>query len=164
MAWATPQDVIDSWIGGGAPDDLDQVQLWLDRAERMVRAKIPDLQGRLDAEAEAPGELTATVRDVVVAMVTRVYRNPLGLRSTMDTSGPYTKQATFGGDTPGTLFLTDEELAQLGGGQAGAAFAIDTWAAGYGTHAQICNLCFGAGYCSCGGNLTAGRGPLWELP
>lgn len=165
MSWTEPGDVVSSWIGGDAPDDLVQVQTWIDRAERMIRSKVPGLQGRLDAEADVSPpstELLERVRDVVVAMVTRVYRNPLGMRSAMVVSGPFTEQKTYGGDNPGSLYLSADELAALGGGRTGKAFAIDTTPLGWSMHAAVCSQHFGAAWCSCGADLTGGRGPLWE--
>lgn len=128
MSWTTPDDVIDAWIGEGAPADEDQVQLWIDKAERFIRAQVPDLQARIDAQAEeepARTDLVADAVDVVVAMVTRVYRNPNGVRQANETTGPFTTSVTYGGDIPGALTLTDAECARLQGKTAGGAFTID---------------------------------------
>ena len=129
MAWTLATDVIGSWIGGGAPTDSALVDSWIGRAERYIRRQVPDLQSRLDDEADLvppSTELLDTVRDVVVAMVTRVFRNPEGRRSTQTTTGPFSENITFGGDQPGGLFLTDSELATLRGVSGGQrAFSID---------------------------------------
>jgi hypothetical protein len=45
----------------------------------------------------------------------------------------------------------------------GKAYSIDTVPVYGSTHAAICNLNLGGTHCSCGANLTAGNGPLWEL-
>lgn len=130
-SWTTPEDVIDAWIGEGAPDDTAKIQSWIDRAERLIRRRVPDLQERIDAEAELVPprtDLLETARDVTVSMVTRVFRNPEGIRQTNQTTttGPFsdTKSQTYGGDVPGGLGLTDEELGALQGASEGA-FSID---------------------------------------
>lgn len=129
MAWTTAADVIGSWIGDGAPEDPALVDSWIGRAERLVRRSVPDVQARLDAEAdllEPSTELLETVKDVVVAAVTRVFRNPEGKRSAQMTTGPYSENVTYGGDQPGGLTLTDDELSLLRGIQGGQrAFSID---------------------------------------
>ena len=125
MAWATSADVIGSWIGGDAPQDPDLVDTWIGRAERSIRARVPDLQARLDAEAgEGKTDLIDAARDVTVALVTRVFRNPEGFRSVSAGAGPMTSQHTYGGDTPGGLELTKAEVAMLTG-NSGGAFSID---------------------------------------
>ena len=122
MSWTQPTDVTDAWIGEGAPTDLAKVKRWIDKAEREVRRQVPDLQARITADTT--GELLETTRDVVVAMVTRVFRNPEGIRQTNVTTGPFTNSKTYGGDVPGALELTADELAALQG-QKGGAFSID---------------------------------------
>ena len=104
------------------------IQLWIDKAEREARFKVTDLQARIDAEAELDPpstDLLDAARDVVVAMVTRVFRNPEGIRQRNETTGPFTNSATFGGDVPGGLALTSDELAKLQGVAASGAFTID---------------------------------------
>lgn len=127
MSWTTPADITDSWIGIDAPDDEALIQKWIDRAEREIRFRVPDLQARLDAEAgeEPPStELLDTAVDVVVAMVMRVFRNPEGIRQTNRTAGSFSESATYGGDVPGGLGITDDELSKLTGKTQGA-FSID---------------------------------------
>lgn len=129
MAWTTATDVTGAWIGDGAPTDTGQVSLWIEKAERLIRREVPDLQARLDDEAEQSPpstELLDTARDVVVSAVTRVFRNPEGRRSTQTATGPYSESVTFGGDHPGGLYLTGEELSMLRGvSQGSRAFTID---------------------------------------
>jgi len=101
--------------------------MWIGKAEREVRRRVPDLQDRIDAEAEADPpstELLDSTIDVVVAMVTRVFRNPAGIRQENETTGPFTNSRTYGGDTPGALSITDDELAKLQGQSSSGAFSI----------------------------------------
>lgn len=128
-SWTAPTDVTAAWIGEGAPDDDDPtVQTWIDRAERLVRRRVPDIAARIAAEhAEEPTrtDLLDAARDVVVAMVIRVFRNPEGIRQTNVTTGPFTGSRTYGGDVPGSLDITDDELADLQGARLSGAFTID---------------------------------------
>ena len=128
MAWATPDDVINAWVGPeAAPDDTDQVALWIARAERRIRAAVPDIQSRIDVDEP---DLLENAIDVAVAMVTRVYRNPSGHRSVtgQETTGQFSgsNTITFGGNNPGALELLDDERDLLSGssGDAGA-FEVD---------------------------------------
>lgn len=125
--WTTPEDVQDAWIGEGVPMDDTQVAVWIAKAEREIRFRVPDLQSRIDAEAQLfppVTDLLDTARDVVVSMVTRVFRNPDGIRQRNTTTGPFTESATYGGDVPGGLGLTDDELAKLQGVRSRGAFTV----------------------------------------
>lgn len=128
MAWTAPNDVIGSWIGDDAPDDPDLVQKWIDRAERLIRREIPRISERLDSKSEP--DLEDTIIDVVVAMVTRVFRNPSGHRSFsgQGATGPYsgTDTITYGGNNPGALELLDSERAALSAnsGRSRIAFSV----------------------------------------
>lgn len=122
MSWTVPSDVTDAWIGEGAPTEDTKLELWIGKAEREIRRRIPDIQARIDAESGT--DLIDAARDVVVAMVTRVFRNPTGIRSTNEGTGPFTTSITYGGDTPGGLTLTEAELASLQGVRGGA-FSVD---------------------------------------
>lgn len=128
MSWTDPADVLDAWIGEDAPESVSLVQTWLDKAEREMRFRVPDLQARIDVEASLPEpstDLLETAKDVAAAMVMRVFRNPEGMRQRSTTTGPYTDLETFGGDVPGGLGLTGDELAKLQGVRNKGAFSID---------------------------------------
>lgn len=134
MAWTTTDDVLDAWIGEGAPADDSLIETWIGKAEREIRFRVPSLQARIDAEAEVvppATDLLETAKDVVVAMVIRVFRNPEGIRQRNTTTGPFTESATYGGDIPGGLAMTDDELAKLRGQVvSGGAYMIDMIPAG----------------------------------
>jgi hypothetical protein len=123
--WTTADDVTDSWIGADAPTDMALVGLWVDRAERLVRGRVPSLVARI-ASGDEP-DLLDTVKDVVSSMVQRVFRNPEGIRQTNETTGPFTESRTYGGDVPGGLDMTPAELAALTRGETGRqrAYEID---------------------------------------
>lgn len=128
MSWVSPNDVIESWVGSGVPSDVNKLQIWIDRAERLVRRNVKDLQERLDLEAalDPPGtELFETTKDVVIAMVTEVFKNPEGRRSVQQTTGPFSESTTFGGDNPGKLAFLSEYSDLLSGVTPGEAFSVD---------------------------------------
>lgn len=125
--WAEATDVTGSWIGDDAPTDTTLVDTWIGKAEREIRRRVPDLQSRIDAEvAQIPAvtDLKDTAVDVVVAMVTRVFRNPEGVRQGTTTSGPFTDLTTYTAEAAAGLALTDAELAKLASTAATGAFSI----------------------------------------
>jgi hypothetical protein len=127
MAWTTASQVIAAWIGDDAPSDATLVGIWVEKAERLLRAKIPDLQGRIDAGSTAEPDLLGNVQDVVTAMVQRVFRNPEGVRQRQEGTGPFSGSVTYGGDQPGALWVTDAEVALLAStARSRGAFTIDT--------------------------------------
>lgn len=128
MSWVSPADVIDSWVGGNMPADASKLQVWIDRAERLVRRRIPDLQTRIDLEAELDPPVTDlidTAKDAVIEMVTEVFKNPDGKRSIQSASGPLSESTTFGGDNPGKLFLSRQQEDLLSGSNPGEAYSVD---------------------------------------
>lgn len=127
MVWTSADDVIAAWIGSDAPTNLNQVETWIAKAEREVRFRVPDIQARLDLGLEA--DLPDMVADVVTAMVHRVFRNPEGVRQVGVTTGQVSEQKTYGGDNPGSLYITADEVGRLSSGTSGSgggAYTIDT--------------------------------------
>lgn len=123
MAWTTATEVIAAWIGVDAPTDTVLVGVWIDKAERLLRNKVPTLTARIGTEPDLQGN----IKDVVTAMVHRVFRNPEGVRQRQEGSGPFTGSVTYGGDQPGALWVTDEELALVSPvGSNRGAFTVDT--------------------------------------
>ena len=125
MSWTTPADVIDAWIGDDVPADPAKLQLWIDQAERLIRFYVPGIQARID---EPEADLLDNVISVVVAMVSRKFRNPEGIRQASITTGPFSEQRTYGGDEPGSLLILPDELALISGDTQGGqrAFVVDT--------------------------------------
>lgn len=127
MAWTTAAAVVAAWIGDDAPTDLAKVDLWVARAERMLRSRVPGLASRVDAAPLTEPDLMDNVSDVVISMVQRVFRNPEGVRTRQETSGPFSGSVTLGGDQPGDLWITDDELARVSlTGSNRGAFTVDT--------------------------------------
>lgn len=116
--WTQPADVLASWIGEDAPEDTAKLDVWLGRAERLLRREVSDLQERIDA---GEVDLLDTVKDVVVAMVIRLFRNPDGARTRQETAGSYSGMVSYAGDTPGALMVEPHELASLTRGTRGTA-------------------------------------------
>lgn len=105
------QDVRRTWPAGELPADDDTVKGLIEQAERKIRRKFPSIQDRLDAGTEP--DLQGLFCDVTVEMVQRVLRNPEGYRQVQDTTGPFAGSMTYGGDHPGTLYLTAENIKDL---------------------------------------------------
>ena len=126
-AWTTAQDVIDAWIGDNAPDDAEQIQGWIARAERKIRREVPGIVGRLTAVSpQQEPDLPETVKDVVIEMVHGVYRNPERVRTLQEATGPMSGSVTYGGDDLGLLVLTQRQLKTLAPPtRRGRAFSID---------------------------------------
>jgi hypothetical protein len=124
--WTTAAEVVAAWIGDDAPTDLVKVDLWVGRAERLVRATIPGIADRIAADPVVEPDLLDNVKDVVTSMVQRVFRNPEGVRTRQESTGPFSGSVTLGGDQPGELWLTGDEKARLSlAGSGGGAFSID---------------------------------------
>lgn len=131
MSWTSPTDVTDAWIGDDTPTDLGLIQTWINKAEREIRFRVPDLQSRLDIEAGEIPPVTALLEDatdVVTAMVIRKFRNPEGFRQRNVTTGPFSEQQTYAGNDPGELGMLDTEVDRLSGATTGSsrAFVVDT--------------------------------------
>lgn len=163
MAWTTADDVIDAWIGENVPSDHLVVDLWIAKAERMLRREFPALESRVASTDREP-DLLETVKDVVIAMVTRVFRNPEGIRQMLETTGSFTGSITFGGDQPGGLVLLDSERDSLrdpGSPKAGQAFSF-SMGGDYGSaHLPWCDFTWNPALCSCG--VTIAEKPIYEL-
>ena len=96
-------------------------------------------------------------------MVTRVFRNPSGVRQVQETTGTFTGSTTFAGVAPGQLYLEDSErdlLREPGQAGAGAAYSVSLLAGAQPVHSPFCSLQLGGVRCSCGANI-AGR-PIYE--
>lgn len=125
--WTSATEVLAAWIGGDAPTDSALVDVWVGKAERLLRAKVAGLDVRVVASPVTEPDLLGNVKDVVTAMVQRVFRNPEGIRQRQETTGPFTGSVTYGGEQPGSLWVTDAELAMISpAGTNRGAFTVDT--------------------------------------
>lgn len=123
--WTTAAEVVAAWIGPDAPTDLALVDRWVGKAERLIRATIPGIGVRVAADPVVEPDLMDNVKDVVTAMVQRVFRNPEGVRTRQESTGPFSGSVTLGGDQPGELWITDDELKRIGPAGSSGAVSID---------------------------------------
>jgi len=124
--WATFTDVTDRWVGNDVPTDSALVETLLGDAEQVILATYPGLQARIDAETIPVERVTM----VVVAMVTRLLRNPEWVRTLQETVGAFSQSRTFMGNDSG-LFMTESETAILSPSTRTKAFEVDLgWRAG----------------------------------
>lgn len=118
--WATPQDVIDRWVGPGVPTDEELLGALIDDAEAIVLAEYPGIQERIDA-GKLNGEL---VTMVVCRMVSRLLRNPEGLSYWQQQTGPFGQARNFGdGGTDIWITLQERELLRAVG--RGKSFSVN---------------------------------------
>ncbi len=125
MPWTTRDDVIDRWIGDEVPATDGQLDVLIKDAEDMLTGEVPDLEAKVTTGAIPQ----ARVVRVVVRMIQRVLRNPEGLRQQMHSSGPFTEQVMYAGDSPGGLEVTATDLRELRG-RAGARRAFTVYPKG----------------------------------
>jgi len=124
MAWTTADSVLSAWIGDDKPSDAALVGTWIGKAERLIRSRVPTIQARITA---GEVDLMENAQDVVSAMVQRVFRNPEGVRTRQESTGPFGGSVTYGGDQPGSLSLTDDEASRLSPASASrGVFTVDT--------------------------------------
>lgn len=120
--WASVDDVRRRLFGDDDFSD-DQLMVLLEDAEDVMLRQLPRL-----AEWVTSGQVRErTVVRVAVRMVMRVLRNPDGIRSITDNTGPFGGSTTFAGDHPGELYLTEEdrkELTPATEGQGRRAFSV----------------------------------------
>lgn len=119
--WTTPDDVQARWVGDEIPADDDLLTELIADVEDLILAEFPDLHDRVAAGQITPRRITLTT----VLIIHRHLRNPDGIRSTAETTGPFTASRTYGGDEPGALSLTDDDRRRILGRRTGQrAFTI----------------------------------------
>lgn len=117
--WTTPQDVIDRWIGSGAPTDTDLLNTLITDAETVILSEFPLIQSRItDLTLSAD-----TVTFVTVRMVTRVLRNPDNATYLQQTTGPFGQARNFGEAID--IWMSPAERGMLAPNKRGKAFSID---------------------------------------
>jgi hypothetical protein len=120
MSWATPQDVLDRWVGNDKPTDTDLVQALIDDAEAVILAEFPKIQDRIDDE-ELPLNVVVLV---VTRMVGRLLRNPENLTYLQQQTGPFGQAKNYGSQQL-DIWLTSDELDLLAPKKTGKAFSVD---------------------------------------
>lgn len=122
--FATPFDVQASWVSTTPLPDDTAIQVWISRAERLIRRRVPDIDNRVERD----NLYRETVVDVVVDLVSGVLRNPDQIRSIQENNGPTSGGITFSGDSPGALILSTDHLRALGVlGRERRARTVETW-------------------------------------
>ncbi len=119
-------------LEGEIPATPEQLAALIEDAEDTIVARVPDVPQRLSS-----GSLPqARVVKITVALVIERLKNPRGTRQMNSTAGPFTESETFGGNNPGSMTLSDEQIRELTGGAKRAAFTVTTvptsWVGGYG--------------------------------
>lgn len=126
MTWTVYADVTNRWIGEDLTATESQVTTLIADAEDTVLRAFPTIQTRIDAIDNTKLPIARVIK-VVSRMVIRHLRNPTGQRSTAETRGPNQMTVTYGGDEPGALYLTPEDIRELQPlKQSKRAFMIDT--------------------------------------
>lgn len=119
MSWATPQDIIDRWIGNDVPTDTDLIAALISDAESVILSEYPNIQARIDSSALP----LTTVTMVVSRMVTRMLRNPDAVTYWQQQTGPFGQARNFGDKID--IWLTDQEMSLLAPANRGKAFEVN---------------------------------------
>lgn len=120
MSWATPQDIIDRWVGNDVPTDTDLMEALIADAEAVILSEFPKIQERIDDD-ELP---LAVVTLVVSRMVSRLLRNPENLTYWQQQTGPFGQARNYGGNNS-DIWLSDQELTLLAPKKRGKAFEVN---------------------------------------
>lgn len=120
MSWATPQDIIDRWVGNDVPTDTDLMTALIADAEAVILSKFPKIQTRIDDD-ELP---EAVVTMVVCRMVSRLLRNPENLTYWQQQTGPFGQARNYGSGN-GDIWLSSEEQDMLAPNKVGKAYEVD---------------------------------------
>ena len=122
--WADAADVRARWLSGPLSVEDDKIDLLIEDIEDFLTGEFSDLDTRLDDGRLSPKRL----KRVIVRIAIRVLRNPDGYRQVTSGTGPFTGSATYAGDAPGEIYVTDEDRKDLVGRgkvstrRAGSAF------------------------------------------
>lgn len=109
--WADAADVRVRWLSGPLSVEDDQIDILIEDIEDFLTGEFKDLDERLDDGRLSPKRL----KRVIVRIAIRVLRNPDGYRQVTSGTGPFTGSATYAGDAPGEIYVTDEDRKDLVG-------------------------------------------------
>lgn len=107
MAYATASDVTARWARVPTDEETTLIEVRLDDVERMIKRKVPDLDTKVDDDADYRDDVIQVEADAVLRLV----RNPEGYLS--ETDGNYTYMLTQDMAT-GRLEILPEEWEVLG--------------------------------------------------
>lgn len=139
MAWTIAANIRGRWVGPGefpsaATDPV--LGTLIEDVEDSILSEFPDMQQRIDDHETPPDPANpaaipkARVVKVVCRIILRHLHNPEAMRSKTQGAGPFSTANTYGGNEPGTLYLTDEDREELAGtGSAGGgqkAYVVNT--------------------------------------
>lgn len=111
MAWTQPSDILDRWIGDLPPGVEERYLLTaIEDVEDQFIILVPELVDEFGALIPL-----GRVKRVVARVVIRHLRNPEGLRSLSEATGPVTASVTYSGDDPGALAVLSEDIEILQG-------------------------------------------------
>ncbi|MGV3073228.1 hypothetical protein ACEE90_12485 [Corynebacterium phoceense] len=115
MAYATPQDVKDRWVGTDTLPGDNVLEAWLDDAETLIFAEVPGIIDKVTADPD--GTWTRRLIYVEAQLVSQVMRNPDGVRQRAQTAGTFTDSVTYGTETIAqAMSLTPAHRSILTGG------------------------------------------------
>jgi len=149
-------------------DPSDVQRFASDLTEPVAEAMIEDAEAMAVLVAPCLADLgeddpkRGAVKAILRAAILRWHEAGAGSVQT-EVAGPFSKTVQYQGRRS---MFQPAEIQQLQGlcasAGAGKAFAVDTApAVGFAGHALVCSLHFGAAYCSCGADISGGRGPLY---
>ena len=111
VAWTQPSDIRDRWIGDLPAGVEDNYLLTaIEDVEDQLIILVPELVDQFDDVIPL-----SRVKRVVSRVVIRHLRNPDGVRSLSEATGPVTASVTYSGDDPGALVVTSEDIEVLQG-------------------------------------------------
>lgn len=139
--WTSTDDVRERWTAEETLDDDNKLEVKIGQAERAIRREFPTMAARLQAknpdETPVEPDLKPLIADVVQDLVQDNFINPLGVRSTQDTEGPWTTQKTVAGDNPGKIMLTSHHRKLLAPPTSGSRMkSLDLAAGSYAAGAR----------------------------
>lgn len=107
--WLDVEDVRSRAAGLDLDFEDVAITVFIEDAEDLALQEFPDLKERIVAGTTP----LSRVKRVIANVVVRKLRNPEGIRTFQDSTGPYSGSTTFAGDNPGEIYLTDEDKRAL---------------------------------------------------
>ncbi|WP_155295529.1 hypothetical protein [Rhodococcoides fascians] len=136
--YASPQYVLDLWIGADKPTSSELVQRYLTEAEVLLLndRELSDLEDRLESDEEG-AKLIPLMAIAERRMVTRAMKNPDNQRQVNTTTGPYTDSVTLASESFAGLEVTSEEYRLLAKKSSRGAGTASTLPSGVPDHPLV---------------------------